>query len=87
MVGTCHPFWTQVKEFAIAGHEKMKPVVLVAWDIAMTPNGSIALEVNFPPGLPLTSKCQLMGSVTPATAKFSHFTPPIGCDAGFHHRI
>lgn len=49
MVGSFHPFAPTIINFALEGHRKMPNVLMVGWDIAMSPTGPIALEVNFPP--------------------------------------
>lgn len=48
MVGAHHPFAKELTAFALSNHRKMTNVLLVGWDIAMTPDGPAAIEVNFP---------------------------------------
>ncbi len=50
VAGTYYPFWQEIKNLALPGHAKMPNVVLVGWNIAMTVDGPVAVEVNFPPG-------------------------------------
>ncbi len=50
MVGQCHPFWREVCDLALDAHGKLKDVVIIGWDIAMTPDGPVIVEMNFPPG-------------------------------------
>ncbi len=50
IAGTHHPFWKEIRDFALDAHRKLDGVVLVGWDIAMTPDGPAAVESNFPPG-------------------------------------
>lgn len=51
MAGEHHPFWPEIRAFALAGHRKLNDLILVGWDIAMTPDGPTAIEINFPPAL------------------------------------
>lgn len=50
MVGNHYPFAREVIAFALFIHRKMPGVLMAGWDIAMSPTGPVALEINFPAG-------------------------------------
>lgn len=57
------PQWNQVKELAIAAHEKLRDTHFVGWDITLSTEGPVIIEPNaafgassaeYPSGIPLT---------------------------------
>ena len=43
--------WKRIKEFAVESAQKLRPFTYLAWDIALTPSGPVAIEANVNFGL------------------------------------
>lgn len=51
MAGSCHPYWSQMRDLVLDSHRRMDGIWYVGWDIAVTPKGLTVVEMNFPSAL------------------------------------
>jgi hypothetical protein len=45
------PHWDEIKTLVVSGHEGFSELVVIGWDVAITPSGPIILEANHRPGI------------------------------------
>lgn len=46
LIGVCLPYWSQIKKVCLDGASALAGLRMQHWDIALCPNGPVALEVN-----------------------------------------
>lgn len=54
--GRTMPLWDDARAFVAAAHDRFCEYGLIGWDIAITPDGVVAIEANFPPSMDPTDQ-------------------------------
>jgi hypothetical protein len=73
VAGRVHPGWPEMTDLALRLHRLYPDCVMPGWDIAFSPRGAVALEVNVPPGFSINRQPTLGGLVGTRTFQLLAF--------------